>query len=304
MEQGASPTSGRACCCKLADLVEQAFRRAGRARHARHGRADQPHQRQPRCASLGMLRYYAGQATAIHGETIENSLPGEYRLLHAEGAGRRRRRHHPVERPADRHDLEDRPGARHRLHGGAQAGRGGAADAAAPRRAVPGGRRARRASSTSCRATARPPARRSPRIRDVDKVAFTGSHRDRPEDRPGLGRQPEARLARARRQVARHRLRRRRPRRAPCRARRWPCSPTPARSAAPARGCSSSARSTTSSSSGVADVRQALRVGDGLDPDDADRPAGLGSSSSTASPAISTIGQAGGRAAARRAASG
>jgi aldehyde dehydrogenase (NAD+) len=26
---------------------------------------------------LGMLRYYAGQATALHGETIENSLPGE-----------------------------------------------------------------------------------------------------------------------------------------------------------------------------------------------------------------------------------
>ena len=27
---------------------------------------------------LGMLRYYAGQATAIHGETIQTSLPGEY----------------------------------------------------------------------------------------------------------------------------------------------------------------------------------------------------------------------------------
>lgn len=27
---------------------------------------------------LGMLRYYAGQATSIHGETIENSLPGDY----------------------------------------------------------------------------------------------------------------------------------------------------------------------------------------------------------------------------------
>src|SRR6202035_755145 len=26
---------------------------------------------------LGMLRYYAGMATSIHGETIENSLPGE-----------------------------------------------------------------------------------------------------------------------------------------------------------------------------------------------------------------------------------
>lgn len=28
--------------------------------------------------ALGMLRWYAGMATAIHGETIENSLPGEY----------------------------------------------------------------------------------------------------------------------------------------------------------------------------------------------------------------------------------
>ena len=26
---------------------------------------------------IGMLRYYAGMATSIHGETIENSLPGE-----------------------------------------------------------------------------------------------------------------------------------------------------------------------------------------------------------------------------------
>ncbi len=31
-----------------------------------------------RLRALGMLRYYAGQATSIHGETIENSLPGEY----------------------------------------------------------------------------------------------------------------------------------------------------------------------------------------------------------------------------------
>jgi aldehyde dehydrogenase (NAD+) len=28
--------------------------------------------------AVGMLRYYAGQAVSIHGETIENSLPGEY----------------------------------------------------------------------------------------------------------------------------------------------------------------------------------------------------------------------------------
>ena len=33
--------------------------------------------RSMRLRVLGMLRYYAGQATAIHGETIPNSLPGE-----------------------------------------------------------------------------------------------------------------------------------------------------------------------------------------------------------------------------------
>ncbi|MBN8938947.1 MAG: aldehyde dehydrogenase family protein [Rhizobiales bacterium] len=31
-----------------------------------------------RLRAIGMLRYYAGQATAIRGETIENSLPGHY----------------------------------------------------------------------------------------------------------------------------------------------------------------------------------------------------------------------------------
>src|SRR3546814_20427009 len=30
-----------------------------------------------RLRALGMLRWYAGMATAIHGETIPNSLPGE-----------------------------------------------------------------------------------------------------------------------------------------------------------------------------------------------------------------------------------
>src|SRR5262245_2961715 len=40
---------------------------------------------------LGMLRYYAGMATALHGETIENSLPGEifsYALREPVGVGR------------------------------------------------------------------------------------------------------------------------------------------------------------------------------------------------------------------------
>src|SRR3981189_2179807 len=33
--------------------------------------------RGPKQAGPGMLRYYAGQSTALHGETIENSLPGD-----------------------------------------------------------------------------------------------------------------------------------------------------------------------------------------------------------------------------------
>ena len=66
-------------------------------------------------------------------------------LLHAEGAGRRGRRHHPVERPAHRHHLEDRTGAGDGLHRGAEARRGGAAHLAAAGRALPrGGRAARR----------------------------------------------------------------------------------------------------------------------------------------------------------------
>ena len=86
---------------------------------------------------LGMLRWYAGMATSIHGETIENSLPGEYFSYTLEepvgvvGAiipwiGR--------SGPA----LEDRPGARHRLHGYLEASRRGTSDAAAARRIANG----------------------------------------------------------------------------------------------------------------------------------------------------------------------
>ena len=52
-----------------------------------------------------------------------------------------------------------------------------------------------------------------------------------------------------------------------CRARAWRCSPAPARYAVPARGCSSSAKSTTSSSAASPSSSKTLRVGDGRDPD-------------------------------------
>jgi Aldehyde dehydrogenase family len=60
------------------------------------------------------------------------------RVVHAERTGRRGRCDHPVERPAVGLDLEDRASARDRLHRRLEAGRGGAADAAASGRALPG----------------------------------------------------------------------------------------------------------------------------------------------------------------------
>ena len=61
---------------KLAELVEANFEELSQLDTLDMG-APISRTRGNRLRSLGMLRYYAGQATAIHGETIENSLPGE-----------------------------------------------------------------------------------------------------------------------------------------------------------------------------------------------------------------------------------
>jgi len=62
---------------KLADLVEQHFEELAMLDTLDMG-APISRTKGGRLRALGMLRYYAGQATAIHGETIENSLPGDY----------------------------------------------------------------------------------------------------------------------------------------------------------------------------------------------------------------------------------
>ncbi len=62
---------------RLADLVEQNFEELAALDTLDMG-APISRTRASRLRALGMLRYYAGQATAIHGETIENSLPGDY----------------------------------------------------------------------------------------------------------------------------------------------------------------------------------------------------------------------------------
>src|SRR5689334_4196272 len=61
---------------KLADLVEKNFEELSQLDTVDMG-APISRTRGNKLRVLGMLRYYAGQATALHGETIENSLPGE-----------------------------------------------------------------------------------------------------------------------------------------------------------------------------------------------------------------------------------
>ena len=61
---------------KLADLVERHFEELAALDTLDMG-APISRTMGNRLRAVGMLRYYAGQATAIHGETIQNSLPGE-----------------------------------------------------------------------------------------------------------------------------------------------------------------------------------------------------------------------------------
>jgi aldehyde dehydrogenase (NAD+) len=61
---------------KLADLVDKHFEELADLDTLDMG-APMSRTRASRLRAVGMLRYYAGQTTAIHGETIENSLPGE-----------------------------------------------------------------------------------------------------------------------------------------------------------------------------------------------------------------------------------
>jgi aldehyde dehydrogenase (NAD+) len=62
---------------KLADLVEKNFEELAALDTLDMG-APISRTLNGRLRALGMLRYYAGQAVSILGETIENSLPGEY----------------------------------------------------------------------------------------------------------------------------------------------------------------------------------------------------------------------------------
>jgi aldehyde dehydrogenase (NAD+) len=71
------PAQRQALLLKLADLVDQHFDELAALDTLDMG-GPISRTRAGRQRVVGQLRYYAGQATAIHGETIENSLPGNY----------------------------------------------------------------------------------------------------------------------------------------------------------------------------------------------------------------------------------
>ncbi|WP_024510584.1 aldehyde dehydrogenase family protein [Bradyrhizobium sp. ARR65] len=72
----AKPFERQNLLLKLAELVEKNFEELSQLDTLDMG-APISRTRGNRLRVLGMLRYYAGQATSLHGETIENSLPGE-----------------------------------------------------------------------------------------------------------------------------------------------------------------------------------------------------------------------------------
>ena len=241
-----APTERRRICCKLADLIETHGEELAQLETLDNGKpiceaanVDMP-------LAAGTFRYYAGWATKIDGETIPvrprpqffnytlrepvgvcgQIIPWNFPLLMAAwklgpalACGNT-----VVLKPAEQTPLIG----------------------AAPRRAA----RWRRAfpagvvnivtgfGETAGAALVRASGRRQDRVHRLDRGGQAHHARRR--------RQPEAGLARARRQVAEHRLRRRRPRRPPCKgAAHRRSSSTRASAAAPARACSSSRRSTT-----------------------------------------------------------
>ena len=128
--------------------------------------------------------------------------------VHATRARRRLRRDHPVELPADDGGLEAGARARVRQRDDHEAGRADAALDAAARGADGRGRPARRRRERPERPGRdhRPGDRRPPRHR---QGRVHGIGRGRTPDHEGLDGEPQARLARARRQVPERVLRRR-----------------------------------------------------------------------------------------------
>ena len=158
---------------KLADLIEEEADELAALETLDNGKPIRDSRAADLPLTIDCLRYYAGWADKIHGQTIP--VRGNYFMLHAARAGRRRRADHPLEFPDADGRLEMGPGLGRRLHDRDEAGRANAADLPADGAAGAEGRHSRRRDQRRPRLWARRPAARSSSIPGVDKIAFTGS---------------------------------------------------------------------------------------------------------------------------------
>ena len=202
------PNERQLLLLKLADLVDKNIEEFAQLDTLDMG-APISRTRNNRQRALGMLRFYAGMATALHGETINNSLPGDifsFTLKEPVGVvGAIIPWNGPltasiwkigpalatgctvVLKPAEEAPLTP-------LRLGELCLEAGVPPGCRQRRAGLRRNRGRRAGLASRRRQGR-----------LHRLA---SHR--PVDHPGLGRQSQARVARIGRQIAGHRVRRRR----------------------------------------------------------------------------------------------
>ena len=184
-----TPAERQAVLLRLADLVEQHSLELGLIEAVDTGVP---------IANIGWrtkavvdsLRWFSAQARTISGRTVANSLPGMFHL-HGEGAGRRRRCDHPVQRARVHAELEARPVLATGCTVVSKAC--GAVSRSAPLRlgelcleaGIPRGRRQRR------HRPRRSPAQRLPPIL-TSTWSLHRLGRDRAQDRRGLGREPQA----------------------------------------------------------------------------------------------------------------
>ncbi len=239
------PFERQSLLLKLADLVEKNFEELSQLDTLDMGApiSRTRGQQAARARHAALLR--GASDVAAWGNHRELAPRRDF-FLHAEGAGRRRRCDHPLERPARRQHLEDRSRNCHRLHRDIEACRGGAADLAAARGALHGSRHSPRRRQRRARLWGRRRALRLPRIPASTRSPLPA--RISPDSRSSG--HPLATSSGCRSSLAANRP-------ISCsptptsiqryRARRWRCSLIRARSAAPVRDCSSNARSMTSS---------------------------------------------------------
>ena len=203
------PEERAAILHRIADGVEKRIEELAQVETRDNGSLLRSHRRgvMPRVALN--FRFFADHLLRAATRRLGDPRPPQPRHL---GSRRRHRDRHPLERAPHARDLAHRPGARRGQHRRRQAAGVGAADGVPARRH----RRARRACPTACstssRAWAPRPARRSWRTPGCGGSASPAAVPTARQDRRGGGRERHAGQLRARRQVAAAGARRRRPR--------------------------------------------------------------------------------------------